>query len=152
MKSLIHDFKLHKRPTVARSRIHVLQTIITVSNYEYIFAFQFGQDSSIHYEVRATGIISTTPIEPVEIGNTVPYITIVAPEALAPYHQHLFSLRIDPAIDGRNNSLVIDQSHALTVDESEVHNPFKVGYITRSIVVEKEQGLDLDLAAPESSR
>ena len=44
---------------VARSRILVLQTIITVSNYEYIFAFHFGQDASIHYEVRATGILST---------------------------------------------------------------------------------------------
>ena len=36
---------------VTRSRILVLQTIITVTNYEYIFAFHFGQDASIHYEV-----------------------------------------------------------------------------------------------------
>jgi len=36
---------------VARSRILVLQTIITVGNYEYIFAFQFTQDAAINYEV-----------------------------------------------------------------------------------------------------
>lgn len=68
---------------VARSRTLVLQTIITVSNYEYIFAFQFGQDASVHYEIRATGILSTAPIA---AGTTLPYGTVVAPGVLAPYH------------------------------------------------------------------
>ncbi|KAI7343464.1 putative copper amine oxidase, partial [Hortaea werneckii] len=85
---------------VARSRILVLQTIITVSNYEYIFAFHFGQDASIHYEVRATGILSTVPTS-LDSDQKLPYGTNVAPGVLAPYHQHLFSLRIDPALDGR---------------------------------------------------
>ncbi|CAG8243633.1 unnamed protein product [Penicillium salamii] len=116
---------------VTRSRILVLQTIITVSNYEYIFAFQFGQDASIHYEVRATGILSTCPID---IGDKVPYGTIVAPGVLAPYHQYLFSLRMDPAIDGHSNSLQVDS----------YTNPFGVGYVTRSSIVDKEGGLDLD--------
>ncbi|KAJ5363080.1 copper amine oxidase [Penicillium brevicompactum] len=139
---------------VARSRILVLQTIITVSNYEYIFAFHFGQDASIHYEVRATGILSTTPIN---VGDNVPYGTIVAPGVLAPYHQHLFSLRIDPAIDGHNNSLQIEESYPMPIDtptfdhtgkaQAQVDsyaNPFGVGYATRSSIVDHEGGLDLD--------
>ncbi|KAK4200371.1 copper amine oxidase [Triangularia verruculosa] len=126
---------------VTRSRILVLQTIITVSNYEYIFAFQFGQDASIHYEVRATGILSTAPIS---IGDKVPFGTVVAPGVLAPYHQHLFCLRMDPAIDGQANSLAVEESVPMAVDDAGVHNPFSVGYVTNSTVVESEQGLDLD--------
>ncbi|OQE24720.1 hypothetical protein PENSTE_c007G01158 [Penicillium steckii] len=128
---------------VTRSRILVLQTIITVSNYEYIFAFHFGQDASIHYEVRATGILSTAPIN---IGDKVGYGTVVAPGVLAPYHQHLFSLRIDPAIDGQANSLQIEESKPLPVNDSAVHNPLGVGYTTVSKIVNDESGHDLDHA------
>jgi primary-amine oxidase len=128
---------------VTRSRILVLQTIITVSNYEYIFAFHFGQDASINYEVRATGILSTAPIA---LGEPKPpFGTIVAPGVLAPYHQHLFCLRIDPAIDGQKNSVVIEESHAMPIDDPDVHNPFGVGYETRTNYIENEGGFDLDL-------
>ncbi|KAK5656599.1 hypothetical protein OQA88_4578 [Cercophora sp. LCS_1] len=74
---------------VARSRVLVLQTIITASNYEYIFAFHLSQDASIHYEVRATGILSTTPIP---LDTTLPFGTVVAPGVFAPFHQHLYVL------------------------------------------------------------
>ncbi|KAI3573520.1 copper amine oxidase [Fusarium oxysporum f. sp. albedinis] len=126
---------------VTRSRILVLQTIITVSNYEYIFAFHFGQDASIHYEVRATGILSTVPIN---IGDKVPYGAIVAPGVMAPYHQHMFSLRIDPAIDGHANTLQVEESEAMPVDDPAVHNPFGVGYITKTHIVQHESGMNLD--------
>ncbi|KAJ6779550.1 hypothetical protein PWT90_05174 [Aphanocladium album] len=132
-----------KNPVVARSRILVLQTIITVSNYEYIFAWHFGQDASIFYEIRATGILSTVPTD-MEVKEKIPYGTVVAPGVLAPYHQHLFSLRIDPAIDGYSNSLVIEESSALPIDDPSVHNPFGIGYITKQKVIEEEGGFDLD--------
>ncbi|PVH95648.1 hypothetical protein DM02DRAFT_675343 [Periconia macrospinosa] len=124
---------------VTRSRVLVLQTIITVSNYEYVFAFYFGQDASIHYEVRATGILSTAPIE---VGGQVPYGAVVAPGVLAPYHQHLFCLRIDPALDGHENSLAVEDSVAMPYPNPE--NTFGVGYTAQSAIVEHEQGLDLD--------
>lgn len=124
---------------VTRSRLLVLQTIITVSNYEYVFIFYFGQDASIHYEVRATGILSTAPID---VGDSVPFGTVVAPGVLAPYHQHLFCLRIDPALDGHKNSLVVEESVPLPFPSPT--NPFGVGYVTESKIVGKEQGMDLD--------
>jgi primary-amine oxidase len=123
---------------VTRSRILVLQTIITVSNYEYIFAFYFSQDASIHYEVRATGILSTAPINPLD---KVPYGTIVAPGVLAPYHQHLFCLRIDPSLDGHTNSLAVEESHPMAPDSTA--NPFGVGYTTSTRILTHEQGLHL---------
>lgn len=129
---------------VTRSRILILQTIITVSNYEYIFAFHFSQDASLHYEVRATGILSTAPINQ---GDHVSYGTIVAPGVLAPYHQHLFSLRIDPSLDGPRNSLQIEESHPLPAnDNPTTHNPFGVGYNTTTQILQTETGLDLDPA------
>ena len=132
-----------QNPVVTRSRILVLQTIITVSNYEYIFAWHFGQDASIFYEVRATGILSTVPSD-IDVKERIPYGTVVAPGVLAPYHQHLFSLRIDPAIDGHANSLVVEESKPLPMDDPLVHNPFGVGYVTESHIVEEEGGFDLD--------
>ncbi|TDZ31391.1 Copper amine oxidase 1 [Colletotrichum spinosum] len=128
---------------VTRSRVLVLQTIITVSNYEYIFLFYFQQDGSVFYEVRATGILSTAPID---VGGRVPWGTVVAPGVLAPYHQHMFCLRIDPAIDGQRNSLVVEESHPIPLDKGpdDACNPFGVGYTTRSEIVPRESGLDLD--------
>ncbi|KAM3556137.1 hypothetical protein MY1884_005237 [Beauveria asiatica] len=111
-----------KNPVVARSRI---------------------LDASILYEVRATGILSTVPID-LDVEEKVPYGTVVAPGVLAPYHQHLFSLRIDPAIDGHTNSLVVEESTPLPINDPAVHNPFGIGYITEQKMIEEEGGFDLD--------
>ncbi|KAK4157368.1 copper amine oxidase [Chaetomidium leptoderma] len=126
---------------MTRSRVLVLQTIITASNYEYIFLFYLGQDASIHYEVRATGILSTAPIN--LSTPTVPFGTVVAPGVMAPFHQHLFCLRIDPAIDGHTNSLVVEESHPLPLHPKE-KNPHGVGYTTTQTYTPHETGLDLD--------
>lgn len=128
---------------MARSRILVLQTIITVSNYEYIFAWQFSQDASISYEVRATGILSTVPTD-IDLKEKTPYGTVVAPGVLAPYHQHMFCLRIDPAIDGYSNSLAVEESKALPIDDPAIHNPFGVGYVSETKIAEDEGAYDLD--------
>ncbi|KAL6708604.1 hypothetical protein ACN47E_002585 [Coniothyrium glycines] len=134
---------------VARSRILVLQTIITVSNYEYILAFHFGQDASISYEVRATGILSTVPINYGE-KDTLPFGTIVAPGVLAPYHQHLFCIRIDPSIDGHKNSILVEESEAMSFGDPTVHNPHGVGYTTKGRYIEQEGGHDLDFTKNRS--
>ncbi|TVY45087.1 Copper amine oxidase [Lachnellula subtilissima] len=128
---------------VTRSRILVLQTVITVNNYEYIFAFHFNQAAEISYEVRATGIMSTNPIP---IDAHVPSGTVVAPGVLAPFHQHLFSLRIDPSIDGQKNSLLVEESHALPFRDPTVHNPAGIGYTTTKRIIEHETALDTDVS------
>lgn len=127
---------------VTRSRILVLQTVITINNYEYIFAFHFNQAAEINYEVRATGIMSTNPID---IGDSVPSGTVVAPGVLAPFHQHLFSLRIDPAIDGPKNSLLVEESHPMPIEDPAVHNPAGIGYTTTRSIVEYETPIDTDV-------
>ena len=70
---------------VVRSRHLVLQTICTVSNYEYIWIWKFDMAGAVHFETRATGILSTTYIDK---GKTSAYGAIVAPGVLAANRAH----------------------------------------------------------------
>ncbi|TIA57557.1 hypothetical protein D6C77_06083 [Aureobasidium pullulans] len=131
------------RAAVVRNRELVLQSIITVANYEYILAFMFNQAGELTYEVRATGILSTQPIDD---GISVPWGTVVHPGVLATHHQHIFSLRVDPAIDGHSNRLVYDD--ALPMPRSDF-NPHGTGYYTEETLVSQSGGYDLN---PDTNR
>ncbi|KAH8725539.1 copper amine oxidase [Phaeosphaeriaceae sp. PMI808] len=124
------------RAAVVRSRELVLQSIITVSNYEYILAFIFNQAGEVTYEIRATGILSTQPIDE---GVDVPFGTVVHPGVFAPHHQHIFSLRIDPMIDGYDNRLVYDEAFPMPRSD---WNPHGTGYYVQETVIEKSGGYD----------
>ena len=129
------------RAAVVRNRELVVQSIITVANYEYILAFLFNQAGELSYEVRATGILSTQPIDE---GISVPWGTVVHPGVLAAYHQHIFSLRIDPMIDGPSNRLVYEEAHPMPLDD---FNPHYIGYTVNETLVEESCGLDTDYDA-----
>lgn len=129
--------------TVARNRQLVVQMICTVSNYEYVFAWIFDQAAGIEFEVRATGILSTIPVDP-ESDVTVPWATIVGPGVMAPYHQHLFSLRIDPAVDGFKNTVTYEDSVAMPKDPKT--NPFGVGYVSKETVLAKAGHAETDVS------
>lgn len=124
------------RAAVVRNRELVLQSIITVSNYEYILAFIFNQAGEISYEIRATGILSTQPIDE---GVEVPFGTVVHPGVLAVHHQHIFSLRVDPMIDGYDNRLVYDE--AFPMPRSDV-NPHGTGYYVKETIIQQSGGYD----------
>ena len=126
------------RAAVVRSRELVVQSIITVANYEYILAFIFNQAGEITYEVRATGIVSTQPIDE---GLSVPWGTVVHTGALASHHQHILSLRIDPAIDGHGNTLVTSEAQAMPISDI---NPHGTGYKVEENTISSSCGMDLD--------
>lgn len=127
------------RAAVVRNRELVLQSIITVANYEYILAFMFNQAGVLTYEVRTTGILSTQLIdEDVE----VPWGTVVHPGVLAVHHQHIFSFRVDPMIDGPNNTVVYDEARAMPRSD---FNPHGVGYTVVETPVDSSGGYDLDV-------
>ncbi|KEZ43302.1 Diamine oxidase [Scedosporium apiospermum] len=122
------------------SRELVLQTIMTVSNYEYILAFILTQAGDLTYEVRATGILSTQYIHPDANANRG---TVVHPRVLAAHHQHIFSLRIDPMIDGFNNTVMYGEAVAIPRSEA---NPHGTGYYETQQVVQVSGGFDLDIS------
>lgn len=122
---------------VARRREFVVQFIATVANYEYAVQFIFDQVGEIKISVRATGILSTMPIDPdVEVN----YGTLVGPRVMAAYHQHLLSFRLDPAVDGHNNTVVYDD--VLRMEENTPLNPYNVGFYTERNYVEKAGHID----------
>lgn len=56
-----------------------------------------GQDGGIQFEIKLTGELSTNQLSP---GEARPeYGTLVAPAVNAQLHQHMFCVRIDPAVD-----------------------------------------------------
>lgn len=132
------------RAVVTRNRRLVVQFIITLANYEYIFAYQFDMAGGITIETRATGIASTVPIDP---GKTSPWGNVVSPGALAQNHQHMFCFRIDPAIDGTQNSVVQEESHPLPFSPD--INPYGNAYEVRRTTIKTSCGLK---AAPEHGR
>ena len=70
---------------------------------EYIWNYYFYQDGNIELEIRLTGILQ---VYCADTDEPNPFGTTVAPKTNAHYHQHIFSIRVDPMIDGLNNSLV----------------------------------------------
>ena len=77
--------------------------VLTKYLTEYIWNYYFYQDGNIELEVRLTGILQTYLSKPNEPN---PYGSTVAPQISAQYHQHIFSIRVDPMVDGLGNSVV----------------------------------------------
>ncbi|RAK88253.1 copper amine oxidase [Aspergillus costaricaensis CBS 115574] len=129
------------KATVVRKRQLVLQTIITVANYEYIFMWYFDQSGELTFETRATGILSTQPIDK---DAKVAWGTRVADGVMAPYHQHLFNLRIDPAMGGHKNSFASTDTVPLPWDED--LNPLGTGFITQQQILDRAGTVEDDIS------
>ena len=87
---------------VRRSRRLSVSFIATVGNYEYAFYWYFYQDGSIQCEIKLTGIMNTTALQP---GEKPHYGVEIAPQLNAPFHQHIFAARLETTVDGPNNSV-----------------------------------------------
>jgi primary-amine oxidase len=85
-----------------RSRRLVISAISTVGNYEYGFYWYFYLDGTIQLEVKLTGILQTSAIEP---GQLPAHGETVASRLDAPHHQHLLCARLDVDLDGTANSV-----------------------------------------------
>lgn len=100
------DYRVGGKVRSARGRKLVVQMISTVANYEYIFNYNFYTDGSVQLETRLTGILNMYCKRPGEEQEEATYGVEVAPGINAHHHQHLFSLRLDPMIDGVENTVV----------------------------------------------
>jgi primary-amine oxidase len=129
---------------VRRMRRMVVSCHVTVANYEYLVYWRFYQDGNIECEVRATGIMVTTPIA--EGQDPPPYGTLVDTRTYAPYHQHFLVARLDLDVDGDTNTVHEVDSRALPVSED---NPYGLAMVTESTPIrsEAESARDFDWAA-----
>ncbi|KAH7129847.1 copper amine oxidase [Dactylonectria estremocensis] len=110
----------------ARDRKLIISQIITAANYEYGFYHTFTLDGTYKLEIKLTGMLNTYCMHPTE--TAAPYGTEVAHRINAHNHQHVFSLRVDPEVDGPNNSVV--QNDAMPSEEpvGSPENPYGNGF------------------------
>ncbi|HTF52430.1 MAG TPA: primary-amine oxidase [Pseudonocardia sp.] len=99
-----------------RQRRMVFSFFTPIGNYDYGFYWYLYLDGTIQCEVKATGILFTSAYP--EEGSE--YASEVAPGLGAPFHQHLFSARLDMTVDGTRNA--VDEIEAQRVPMSE-ENP-----------------------------
>ena len=85
-----------------RMRRLVVSFHATVANYEYLVYWRFHQDGNIECEVRATGIMVTTPFA----DGPPPYGTVIDQRTYASFHQHFIVARLDLDVDGEANTVL----------------------------------------------
>ena len=128
-------------PEVRRSRRFVVSSIHTVGNYEYGFFWYFYQDGNIQLEVKLTGIVGSSGLHDGTDFETSPQ---VGPRVTSPIHQHLFCIRLDPAIDGRTNSVV-----ETNVESDRESHPYGAGFraVPTTLATEQQAMRTTDPAA-----
>jgi primary-amine oxidase len=107
-----------------RQRRLVISFFVTVGNYDYGFYWYLYLDGTIEFECKVTGVLFASAYPP---GRE--YASEVAPGLGAPFHQHLFSVRLDMAVDGLRNA--VDEVDLVQIPISD-HNPYG-GAFSRSI-------------------
>lgn len=118
--------------------------VCTLANYEYIWNYFFYQDGSIEIEARLTGILQVYAQQP---GEPNPFGTTVAPGINAHYHQHLFSFRIDPMVDGIKNKVIEQDIIPLSGEQSATGEDLNFAgnaFTTTETVLENESGREYD--------
>ena len=132
---------------VRRMRRMVVSCHVTVANYEYLVYWRFYQDGNIECEVRATGLMVTTPYA--LDGTPPPTGTVVDRQTYAPFHQHFLVARLDLDVDGDGNTVLEVDSRALPVSDQ---NPYGLAVVNEATPVrsESEAARDFDWASQRS--
>ncbi|MEM9656297.1 MAG: primary-amine oxidase [Actinomycetota bacterium] len=129
-------FRPELAPEVRRSRRLVVSMIHTIGNYEYGFYWYFYLDGTIQLEIKLTGIIGVSATPDGQGTDTAP---MVAPGISSPIHQHLFCVRLDPSLDGFDNSVVE------TNIEPSTDHPYGAGFRSVATPLETESAARRDL-------
>ena len=131
---------------VRRIRRLTISFHVTVANYEYLMYWRLYQDGNIECEVRATGIMVTTPLA---LGAPHPNGTLVDERTYAPFHQHFLVARLDMDVDGTDNTVVMSESYAEPMGPD---NPYGLSLVTRNVPLrtESEGKQDVDFHTQRS--
>ena len=86
----------------------VVRTASVVGNYDYLIDYRFRQNGEIAIKIGATGMdavkgVASTSLEDSTAAADTTYGTLVAPNLVAPFHDHYFNFRLDFDVDGPVN-------------------------------------------------
>jgi primary-amine oxidase len=127
-----------------RQRRIVISFFVTVGNYDYGFYWYLYLDGTIQLEAKATGIVFTSG----HPGGNYPYASELAPGLGAPFHQHLFSARLDMAVDGQTNAVEeLDAQRVAIGPDNPLGNAF-----TRKVTRLRTEGEAQRVAATDKGR
>ena len=118
-----------------RQRRLVISFFITVGNYDYGFYWYLYLDGTIELECKATGVVFASAY-PTPGNPSYPWASEIAPGVGAPFHQHLFSARLDMMVDGTTNA--VDEVDAVRVPISE-SNPYGNAFTRRATRLHTER-------------
>ncbi|WP_336712874.1 primary-amine oxidase [Arthrobacter sp. USHLN218] len=125
-----------------RNRRMVVSFFTTIGNYDYGFYWYLYLDGTIEFEAKATGIVFTSA----HPGKGYPYASEMAPGLGAPFHQHLFSARLDMALDGLTNR--VEEEEAVRVPLGEGNERGNAFTRRRTLLrTEAEGAREADMAA-----
>ncbi|ACZ32068.1 Amine oxidase (copper-containing) [Xylanimonas cellulosilytica DSM 15894] len=112
-----------------RQRRLVISFFTTVGNYDYGFYWYLYLDGTIECEAKLTGFLFSSAYPGAGAdGEPYAFASEVAPGLGAPYHQHLFSARLDLDVDGTPNA--VDEVDAVRLPISET-NPWGNAFTAR---------------------
>jgi primary-amine oxidase len=130
-----------------RGRELVIGFITTISNYDYGLNWVFKEDGSLELEAVLTGIMlskgtTVTRVDGHDHSGDLKFGHLVAPNVVAPHHQHFFNVRLDLDVDGTTNSVAELENHALSEGKE---NPFGNAFEMTETLIPSEKGAARDL-------
>ncbi|MDF0601066.1 tyramine oxidase [Psychromarinibacter sp. C21-152] len=89
----------------------IVRSASEVGNYDYLIDYRFDQSGRMNVMVGSTGldalkgVAATSMADDTAVEDTQ-HGTLIAPNLVAPNHDHFFNFRLDFDIDGRSNSFM----------------------------------------------
>ncbi|WP_394216373.1 primary-amine oxidase [Brachybacterium vulturis] len=115
-----------------RNRRLVISFFTTVGNYDYGFYWYLYLDGTIEFEAKATGVVFTSALP----DGPTDYASELAPGLGAPFHQHMFSARLDFSLDGTPSRVEEEDAVRLPIS---TQNPRGNAFTRRRTVLATEK-------------
>lgn len=82
----------------------VVRSASEVGNYDYLIDYRFKQDGQIEIKIGATGLdavkgVASASMDDPTAAEDTKYGTLIAPNLVAPFHDHYFNFRLDFDVD-----------------------------------------------------
>ncbi len=89
----------------------VVRSASEVGNYDYLIDYVFQQDGMMHVRLGATGLDAVKGVEATSMADATAaadtaHGRLIAPNLVAPNHDHFFNFRLDFDVDGTANSFM----------------------------------------------
>lgn len=118
----------------------VVRSASEVGNYDYLIDYVFQENGAIHIRLGATGLdavkgVASTSMKDATAAADTAYGTLIAPNLVAPNHDHFFNFRLDFDVDGTANSFMRTALAPATAPEG---TPRRTFWVTKSEMPKSE--------------